>query len=314
MDKGFQSHLIWPTSEECSRLSRPVGWRKATSDITQKFTGKERDLETGLDYFGARYYGSVLGRMTSPDSGVDQHPEDPQSWNLYTYARNNPLLYVDPTGQYVCGSGVTKEMCDNFQKQLDAAQEGANNLKKQYGANSTQYKEAQRAIDAYGRENVDNGVTLQLGNTEGEAGGVGRNVGSTAPTADNPNGQKITVTFGADMFTGSADNANTVAHEGSHVADAADWAKSGFAQSTNPTRYGTEYRAFQVERNMAEGTNWGPLGFFIGSQQQYIWRPGWTPAQVDQAIKSLLGNKQGPYHFTEQSKIRAFQQNTRGGR
>jgi len=63
-----------------------------------KFTGKERDAETGLDYFGARYYGSNMGRFMSPDIGADQHPEDPQSWNLYTYARKNPLVLVDPAG------------------------------------------------------------------------------------------------------------------------------------------------------------------------------------------------------------------------
>jgi len=62
-------------------------------------TGKERDQETGLDYFGARYYGSALGRFTSPDplAGID--PYDPQSWNAYAYGRNNPLSYVDPTGE-----------------------------------------------------------------------------------------------------------------------------------------------------------------------------------------------------------------------
>jgi RHS repeat-associated protein len=61
-------------------------------------TGKERDAESGLDYFGARYYGSALGRFTSPDDGSDQHPEDPQSWNLYGYVRNNPLKNTDPSG------------------------------------------------------------------------------------------------------------------------------------------------------------------------------------------------------------------------
>jgi RHS repeat-associated protein len=65
----------------------------------QKFTGKERDAETGLDYFGARYYGSALGRFTSPDEVFwGQHKEDPQSWNLYSYAGNNPLRYTDPDG------------------------------------------------------------------------------------------------------------------------------------------------------------------------------------------------------------------------
>jgi RHS repeat-associated protein len=49
-----------------------------------KFTDKERDTESGLDYFGARYYGSSMGRFMSPDEPfVDQNPSDPQSWNLY---------------------------------------------------------------------------------------------------------------------------------------------------------------------------------------------------------------------------------------
>ena len=66
---------------------------------TQKFTGKERDAETGLDYFGARYFSGAQGRMTSPDAPfADQLAADPQSWNLYAYARNNPLKFVDPTG------------------------------------------------------------------------------------------------------------------------------------------------------------------------------------------------------------------------
>ena len=76
-----------------------------SDSVTQRFTGKERDSESGLDYFGARYYGSALGRWTSPDIGVDQHPEDPQSWNLYSYVRNGPLSRTDPTGLAACGGG-----------------------------------------------------------------------------------------------------------------------------------------------------------------------------------------------------------------
>ena len=73
-----------------------------TSAVDEKFTGQKRDNETGLDYFGARYFSAPLGRFTSPDKPLlDQHIADPQSWNLYTYARNNPLLYVDPTGEVI---------------------------------------------------------------------------------------------------------------------------------------------------------------------------------------------------------------------
>lgn len=64
------------------------------------FTGKERDFETGLDYFGGRYYRADLGRFTSVDP-VQTWTEnfvDPQRWNRYAYALNNPLRYDDEQG------------------------------------------------------------------------------------------------------------------------------------------------------------------------------------------------------------------------
>jgi RHS repeat-associated protein len=69
----------------------------------QHFTGKERDAESGLDNFGARYYGSSMGRFMTPDPAwfVAASVADPQSWNLYAYARNNPLVNIDSDG-YDC--------------------------------------------------------------------------------------------------------------------------------------------------------------------------------------------------------------------
>jgi RHS repeat-associated protein len=66
-------------------------------DLHYKFTGKEIDRESGLYYYGARYYDPVIGRFISPDSVV-QSPGDPQTLNRYSYCRNNPLLYTDPSG------------------------------------------------------------------------------------------------------------------------------------------------------------------------------------------------------------------------
>jgi RHS repeat-associated protein len=62
-----------------------------------RYTGKERDAESGNDYFGARYYGSSMGRFMSPDP-LGGHLENPQSLNKYAYALNNPLTNTDPTG------------------------------------------------------------------------------------------------------------------------------------------------------------------------------------------------------------------------
>jgi RHS repeat-associated protein len=74
-------------------------------------TGKERDTESGNDYFGARYYASSMGRFTSPDpSGLYfADASNPQSFNLYSYALNNPLTNVDPTGLYCIYYGDTDE-------------------------------------------------------------------------------------------------------------------------------------------------------------------------------------------------------------
>lgn len=64
-----------------------------------EFTSKERDAETGLDWFAARYFSGAQGRFTSPDpEGIGSSSHDPQSWNMYAYARNNPLRYTDPFG------------------------------------------------------------------------------------------------------------------------------------------------------------------------------------------------------------------------
>jgi RHS repeat-associated protein len=92
-------HDYLPFGEEIPSgyANRGADWA-ADDSVKQKFTGKERDTETGLDYFGARYYGSALGRFTSADDGSDQEPGDPQSWNLYGYGRNNPLRFTDPDG------------------------------------------------------------------------------------------------------------------------------------------------------------------------------------------------------------------------
>jgi RHS repeat-associated protein len=65
---------------------------------------KERDNESGNDYFLARYYSSALGRFTTPDWSAKTDPvpyavfTDPQSLNLYAYVRNNPLTRIDADG------------------------------------------------------------------------------------------------------------------------------------------------------------------------------------------------------------------------
>jgi len=72
--------------------------------VSSRYTGKERDLESGLDYFGARYYASNMGRWMSPDWADKPEAvpysslDNPQSLNLYGYVLNNPLSHADSDG------------------------------------------------------------------------------------------------------------------------------------------------------------------------------------------------------------------------
>jgi RHS repeat-associated protein len=63
-------------------------------------TGKERDTESGNDYFGARYYASSMGRWMSPDPSMESEIlELPQTWNRYSYVYDRPLYATDPDGR-----------------------------------------------------------------------------------------------------------------------------------------------------------------------------------------------------------------------
>src|SRR5262249_11776513 len=94
---------------------------------TFKINGKERDSESGLDNFGARFDSSTLGRFMSPDpdnAGVSDG--NPQSWNAYSYALNNPLNATDADGRETvfrvcdtqghCSKEMTEDEFKDFQK------------------------------------------------------------------------------------------------------------------------------------------------------------------------------------------------------
>jgi len=101
-------------------------WNPQTTTNHYKFTGKERDSESNLDNFGARYFASTMGRFSSPDGPFfDQHASRPQSWNLYSYARNNPTRFTDADGRACVQQedGNFKTVGEEGQSCEDAAQE-----------------------------------------------------------------------------------------------------------------------------------------------------------------------------------------------
>lgn len=82
---------------------KPYGERlnKPNTDNDNWFTGKQEEQDTGLQYFGARWYHQKTGRFISRDpAGVLDHVEsNPMMFNRYAYANNNPYKYVDPDGR-----------------------------------------------------------------------------------------------------------------------------------------------------------------------------------------------------------------------
>jgi RHS repeat-associated protein len=98
--------------QNCQNLPFGDGENCGPTPTEHLFTGKERDQESGNDYFQARYYSSAMGRFMSPDWSAKEDPvpyanlEDPQSLNLYSYVRNNPLTRVDADGHIAIADDV----------------------------------------------------------------------------------------------------------------------------------------------------------------------------------------------------------------
>jgi RHS repeat-associated protein len=124
---GIKRHDYLPFGEE---LYANMGGRTTTQgysavdNVRQKFTGYERDGETNLDYAQARYYANSQGRFTSADPlfMTGSRLGDPQQLNIYTYARNNPMKFTDPTGLDVALEGTQQgEYVNDLNKRDKAA-------------------------------------------------------------------------------------------------------------------------------------------------------------------------------------------------
>jgi RHS repeat-associated protein len=224
-----------------------------------KFTGKERDAETGLDFLLARYMSGAQGRFTSPDP-VGGSLADPQTLNKYAYVRNNPLNLTDPTGLYACADDApdAKEHCTSEADQrFEAARQ--RDLQSRNG-------DVRRAAAAYGdpgREVVDergDKVTVRFADLSGNReGGVTRSTLGADEKGNLFAQSDVTIN---SRSTGTALAAD-VGHEGSHVADAQDVARSititgggaGFAVGVDISQYASEQRAYRVTDTIYRSAN-----------------------------------------------------------
>jgi RHS repeat-associated protein len=188
------------------------------------FTSKERDVETGLDYFGARYLSAAQGRFTSTDPIISGPHKltNPQNWNLYSYAVNNPLRFTDPTGEIIEES-IDEQYVDQYQ---------------QWKKSFLSTKAGKKFWDKYGEGNTKFTLTLTIGKNAGgdqgaetsgygwDGGGqlnaatitLGKNLNSGYPAPDNyPVTSSLAPAAYGDSISGETLAATKLAHEFGHV-------------------------------------------------------------------------------------------------
>jgi RHS repeat-associated protein len=262
-----------------------------------RFSQKEQDAESDLDYFEARYLGPLQGRFISPDPLlVSEGKKNPQSLNCYAYALSNPLRYVDPGGLYVWdeslgGAKDDSKVSEAVLKQRQAIREAlTKGMEKAKTLPAGADKElVLRGFKVYGAEGTDNGVI------------VGTQSGGGGHTRYHDDKNTITISPEAKGWG----LAGTLAHEGTHAADNSEfWAaakkdrKAAAKGPLNRTDYEQEFRGYKVESILAQATH--PKSH-LNKGGFTIWDSNWKPDEIENnrtsAINELLA-KTPIYQYT----------------
>lgn len=261
----------------CSSLPYGDAMNCSVSPSDMQFTSKQRDSESDLDYFGARYYNSTRGRFTSPDWSAKAEAvpyaklDNPQSLNLYAYAGNNPASMTDPTGHYICDGNRTN--CQLVSEALSNIREAVNsgNLTKDEAA------ALNKVLTFYGKAGNDNGVTVGFQKAGATMGGTKTVHGHTTITlslravlSDPAMSQN-----GASPDTEAAAQA---AHEGEHGVQQQD---HGMPRGKAQEKAG-EVDAYSVQSYVNKG-EWDTSAYWSEKSNAAIWSTdgGYSAAAVN---------------------------------
>jgi RHS repeat-associated protein len=253
-----------------------------------KFTGKERDSETNLDFFGERYYGSNLGRFMQPDPVLNSgHPADPQTWNRYAYVSNNPLRFIDPLGLFQWSANCEElegSICKQQRDTFRAAYEGLKKAAQGYAEGSDERKQLDAIIAKIGDEGK--------GDTS-----VGFN--SKMSDLGVASGNKMTFNFSKlesllskwDAGTISTAEAALVGHEGEHLVEGGGFTKDLGYLFSGSSRVRQETGPFTVESLVFKTFNKLELfGYSLGMSKGNpngwpLWNPSWGAVDADRLRK-----------------------------
>lgn len=243
-----------------------------TFDSTrQRFTGYEKDLESGLDFAQARYYSSNQARFTSPDPLLSSSTiYNPQTWNHYSYVTNNPLKYTDPTGLYIFGASLggnktDSELISGATSPYEIVQAKQTiqkrNLIRQIIADllNSGDQVIEDAAKGYGTEGVNNNVIVEATDdpTATDDGQTNLRINTIVPSQNYIKSFTITVTLNTsrsyDQLLGAT------AHEGQHIIDNKRFIQNVRSRGTaaindndvNLTTYDIELRGYIVTAAVA---------------------------------------------------------------
>ena len=303
-----ERHDYLPFGEEIpagySARSSVIGF--GIDKVRQKFTGKERDNETGLDFFGARYLASAQGRFVAPDPLLSSGSlTDPQTWNRYAYVLNNPLKFTDPTGLFTWSRDLggdaeddeleeyfrkeaekikdekkrkkeLKKVAEKAKKALEKRQEirraitEAKTLLASNVLSAAEKREIRSSIAAYGEENTTNlHVIIDARD--------GRNAGTTF-------GEGGRIIVGLGLAGNDMQTAVQFVHEGSHVLDMHTF---NTESSPDTTLFETERRAWTTAAYAAKGFGMSSYPSTLPENMR-TWKKGWSQADIETAVRNRL--------------------------
>jgi RHS repeat-associated protein len=308
---GIRRHDYLPFSEElfAGTGGRTTSQGYVVDNVRQKFTGKERDNETGLDYFGARYYANRQGRFTSPDPLLGSgRIVNPQTWNRYGYVLGNPLKFCDPLGLFEYLPGTSQDDIKRINKAYDALVAA----RSKYKVGSQEYEAINKSLIALGAPGQKNNVFVGVDNGQNTPGAT---YSSPEYVNDKVSGSQSVITLKLNAFTndavGNAQLAGALGHEGTHVADAQSEATrlagktmlemNNLAASGGiMSRAVTEVHAYRVSAYIAAViTPSNRVNLTVNGNE--IWNRGWrSPDAVTQreaGIRGALESPKGSYKY-----------------
>jgi RHS repeat-associated protein len=247
-------------------------------------TGKERDSETGDDYFGARYYASSMGRFMSPDWSAKEEPvpyaklDNPQSLNLYAYVGNNPLSRIDADGHYEISCGGGSKNCN--QKELDR-------INKQIAKDQVSKNKARAAAaGAYGGLGEKNGVIISVvDQPDSKNANVNGTTGAQAGTpgfAYTPDGKATGVATAVTLKAGldGGDLKDAIDHEGQHALDRQNYVNGLMQDAT-----GESSKGLNITGRMSEVNAYTTQGLSPGEIKQQLSKPPYsTDPNIDKPL------------------------------